>query len=107
MEWAWLAGLLDGEACFRFSGGLPRIILHMTDEDIVKRVADYLGVNYYLRKPKNPKHKDAWQLSVCKTEVVIECYFNIYKYMSKRRQERLDEFAEGWKFKGLQIPPII
>lgn len=44
-EIAWLGGLLEGEGCF-ISGSTsacPRIILQMSDKDVVDRVAAYLG----------------------------------------------------------------
>jgi hypothetical protein len=107
LDWAWLAGLLDGEATFRFGSGLPRIQLQMTDEDLIQRVANFFNVNYHPTKKAQPHHKQAWQLTICRTEVVIEIYFGIYKYMCKRRQARLDEFVEAWKFKGYKVPHAI
>lgn len=52
----WLAGLLEGEACFSLSGGKAnsaRIALSMTDGDIVRRAAAILGTG--VKGPVQPK----------------------------------------------------
>ena len=79
----------------------------MTDEDLMQRVANFFDVKYHPTKKAQPHHKQAWQLAICKTEIVIEIYFGIYKYMSKRRQAKLDEFANAWNFKGYNVPQVI
>mgnify|MGYP004417317377 CR=1 FL=1 len=54
-EIAWLAGLLEGEGCFSFSGK-PRIQLIMTDRDTVEWAATLMNVRCtgpYARKQPN------------------------------------------------------
>ena len=105
LDWAWVAGLLEGEGCFSFaSNGYPRITLQMTDEDIVSRFANYFDVTYHHRPSKNPKHKDTYQVAIIKTEKLIECYLELYNQLGSRRREKLDGFFEFWKSKHKGIP---
>ena len=97
LDWAWVAGLLEGEGCFTFSSnGYPRIQLQMTDEDIVSRIANYFDVSYRLRKSKNPKHKDSFELAIIKTEKLIECYIELFPLLGKRRQQKIQLFHDFW-----------
>ena len=106
LDWAWVAGIFEGEACFSFNHSYPRISLQMTDEDIVKRIARYFDVNYSSRIPKNPKHKTVYVLCIIKTEKLIDCYLELYRYMGKRRSQRLDEFQQYWTNKSLLVPDL-
>ena len=100
VDWAWVAGLLEGEGCFSFnSNGYPRITLQMTDEDIVSRIANYFDVSMHFRPSKNPKHKDTYQLAIIKTEKLIECYCELYPFLGERRRGKLDLFHKFWTLK--------
>ncbi len=104
-DWAWVAGLLEGEGCFSFTGAgrFPRITLQMTDEDIIKRVADYFDVSYGHRPAKTSKHKDVYQLAITKTSKLIDCYTNLYPFLGKRRRQKLDLFYDIWRQKHHQV----
>lgn len=56
MEVAWLAGLLEGEGSFMAgppsSPKLPVVVLSMTDEDVVARVAALWGIRYLTVRPR-------------------------------------------------------
>ena len=106
IDWAWVAGLLEGEGCFSFvgAGRYPRITLQMTDEDIVSRFANYFGVTCHHRPSKNPKHKDTYQACIIKTEKLIECYIELYPFLGERRRKKLDMFFDCWKTKHKGIP---
>ena len=55
-EWAWLAGILDGEGSFTIiKSGYPRITLSMSDESIVSKIAKAFDVNYIRRVDKRNK----------------------------------------------------
>lgn len=41
----WLAGLLEGDGCFSSSGKNINIIVGMTDQDVIERVAQLFGSN--------------------------------------------------------------
>jgi hypothetical protein len=49
LEKAWLAGLFEGEGCVCIVGktdrykGSPRVIIGMTDEDVITRAANLMG----------------------------------------------------------------
>ncbi len=107
LDWAWVAGILEGEGSFIFSGGYPRISLQMTDEDIVRRIADYFDVKVSMRRPKNPKHKDIYQIHIIKREVLIECYLELYKYLGSRRRQAIQKFHYFWTHRrGLLLPDM-
>ena len=55
LDIAWLAGLLEGEGCFRINtrkrdngtiNYYPQLILKMTDEDIIKRAGELMQASY-------------------------------------------------------------
>ena len=68
--------------------------IEMTDKDIIKKVADYLGVSYYCRKKSNPnpKHKPIYRVtkvgSVVKGELK-DLMEKMYPYLSERRKTQL------------------
>lgn len=93
----WLAGLLEGEGSFVVSyqpngKGVPRVVLKMTDRDVVQRVANLwqstlLGPYTY----ENAGHrKGAWvtQVSGRKAETMM---IMLYPHMGARRRARIAE----------------
>lgn len=44
-ELIWLAGLLEGEGCFLWTGNTPVVKVAMTDEDVMLRASKALGCN--------------------------------------------------------------
>jgi hypothetical protein len=57
----WLAGLMEGEGSFQAgppsSPNLPILGIEMTDEDVVRRVADILGVTVQTIAPRRTRWK--------------------------------------------------
>ena len=106
LDWAWLAGVFEGEAAFTFCGKYPRISLGMTDEDIIARVADYFEVNYHLKKAdkRNPVWKPMYQLHIIKTDVLIECFLELFPFLGSRRREAITRFRDYWISKGMNVP---
>lgn len=97
-DWAWLAGIIEGEGCIgvdnkgRRTGGIN---VTMTDEDIVRRLYENFGGR--LRGPsvpKNSKHKPVWYWTVGKKEHVKPILLVIRPYMGQRRGSRIDELLE-------------
>ena len=79
----------------------------MTDEDIVRRIADYFDVKVSMRRPKNPNHKDIYQIHIIKREVLIECYLELYKYLGSRRRQAIQKFHYFWTHRrGLLLPDM-
>jgi len=97
---AWIAGILEGEACFDWNNfytrGMkyPRIRIQMTDEDVIQKLSNLLGGNVYKDVPKNEKHSPAYRLAWYSRDIVEFITRNIYPYMSKRRKAVLDKYIE-------------
>lgn len=65
VEYAWLAGLFEGEGYIAFSKGRPkRLTIEMTDLDILQRVLSTFGGVLYEPKSRNPKWKKTWVWSI-------------------------------------------
>ena len=101
-QWAWIAGLLEGEGCFTISSGYPRIILKMTDKDIVERFANFFGVKVYQRETADPKHKTQWHCQVAKKTLVHNIACHIHEYLGERRRAAIAEWYCLWE--DLKLP---
>lgn len=88
-ELAWLAGLLEGEACFQMNKS-PVINLQMTDEDIISRVAKMWGCPYRSRKRARAEWKQVFYVYVCGAQA-MEIMRLIKPYMGNRRSAKIDE----------------
>lgn len=88
----WLAGLLEGEGCFYFKG-TPKILLSMSDEDIVARVAELFGSTYNKQSPHGIGKKYMFNTSVCGIGA-IEIMNILLPYMGLRRTAKIKEVLE-------------
>ncbi len=90
----WVAGLLEAEGSFMASApsepNRPRIALPMTDEDVVARAADILGVRYNALRSRNEKHKNVFRAMVRGRQAVEQMKI-LYPLMGKRRQAQIDK----------------
>ena len=92
---AWLAGLFEGEGTFLkpspSSPRQPRVSIHMTDQDVVEKVAGLLGVKYiHIRNLKPDKWKQTYRLDI-KGKRAMALMKVIYPWMCQRRRTRIDE----------------
>lgn len=65
-DFAYFAGLFDGEGSIDMSTGrirVPRLKLSMTDYPTIQWLADTFGGNVYFEKPSGSAVKDAWKWS--------------------------------------------
>lgn len=91
----WLAGLLEGEGCFRFRHSNykakryahPAIVLHMTDLDVVERAASLMEIKSIAARA-NPPHKNSFTITLHgrKAEALMRSLFPL---MGKRRQAKI------------------
>jgi hypothetical protein len=94
---AWLAGLLEGEGCFRFGGrSSPVIQLQMTDVDVIKRVARSLGVEAKPQPARAGRFGDKviWRLDIY-GDKATEIMRLILPYMGERRTTKIQEVLTG------------
>ena len=99
-EWAWLAGILEGEGCFTIIGGYPRLVLKMTDEDIVTRVANFFEAKVWHRLKAQSHHKDQYHIQVGKTKLLHHIVLNIWSYLGERRRAAILKWYDLWDTKG-------
>jgi hypothetical protein len=94
-----IAGLLEGEDCFtlqyrRRDGHhyvYPRLLLNMTDRDVVEKAAALVGAKVGVRRhPNRPKWKDAYWFNVSGSRAIAWMQV-VYQFMGQRRRERIRE----------------
>ncbi len=95
----WLVGLLEGEGSF-MSGtpsepNRPRIIIAMTDEDVVARAADICNVSYRKLASRNANHKDVFRTMV-RGRQAVELLKQIYPLMGIRRQAQIRSVIDSY-----------
>lgn len=89
----WLAGLLDGEGCFQLSNGSsPQIVIQMTDEDVIKRVAELWNGNYSKIIVTNPYHSNLFVTRIYSINA-IEWMIKVYPFMGSRRKLKIKEIV--------------
>ena len=94
---AWLAGLLEGEACFSiYSNGGIGIQLGMTDEDVIKRVSILLGTRYHKAAPSTKGHKPVYVLCVLSAKAA---YYmgQVLPHMGDRRAEKIKKCLASYE----------
>jgi hypothetical protein len=100
-EIAWLAGLLEGEGCFMSVPSqrhYPLIVITMTDQDIMQRVADMFEVRlwevdpvkYQPLKLDGTPRKTQWKATIGGVRAA-KWMRVVYPWMGERRRARIDE----------------
>jgi hypothetical protein len=103
----WLAGLLEGEGHFGFYGskrgdrtvgGSARILLGMSDRDVMERARDLMGFRPLLfrRKPSPLSTRPCWQFSLCGRRAAGWMML-LYPLMGERRREQIRESLVLWR----------
>jgi hypothetical protein len=99
-ELAWLAGLLEGEGSFwmltSHVGGkryrYPKIVVSMTDRDIIERVAHLFGRSVYDVPPSrgHPNRLPAFRAQISGA-AAAQWMRDLYPWLGRRRQGKIDE----------------
>lgn len=94
LDLAWLAGLLEGEGSFQrgvpSKPTQPRVMLNMTDEDVVTRAARVMGVVSVVRVRVQPGRKPVFQIALRGARAVALMQL-LRPLMGQRRQRQIDE----------------
>jgi hypothetical protein len=95
-DFFWLVGLLEGEGSFSpgppSAPNLVRISLHMTDEDIVAKVASLWGQSYH-RVQQARAERMGWKSSyqvLVRGRPALELMKLMLPYMGQRRQGQIE-----------------
>ena len=83
---AWLAGIIDGEGSFGCYKDRCVMVVEMTDEDTVRKVAQLWERK--VRTRQRDARKRVFSVSVC-SKPVIAWLLALYPYFSARRQEQV------------------
>ena len=105
-DWAWIAGLLEGEGCFGVQDGYCRIYLNMTDEDVVSKFARLLDGNLRTQDMSkyNPKAKLSYRVTISHRDKVASILTAIFPFMSARRRESIKAMVDAFKAKNYDVP---
>jgi hypothetical protein len=89
---AWIAGLFEGEGCIDMHGSNSRLILNMTDEDVIRKLRRIAGVGavYGPRKIAKPHHKPIFCWKVTNRLDVYALLAAIYPFMGVRRASTIE-----------------
>lgn len=110
-EWAWVAGIIEGEGCLRYSEQSIRgywsteVRVRMTDLDIIERLRDVTGVGnvlgpYIRPKPRKPIYE--WRVSKkLDARLVLQ---NVRPWLGRRRGAKADLILAA--FPALKPYPI-
>lgn len=98
---AWVAGILEGEGYFGYSGNTPRITVGMTDEDTIDKVSNIIGGSRYTEIPKDIRTNNKTVfLAAVAGDTAIQWMMTIYSLMSSRRQAKIREILWNWSNKN-------
>lgn len=100
VELAWVAGILEGEASFGFSGSLlkrrqMRAQCGMTDADVIDRLHKLCGGNVTVRKFK--AYKDLYVWTLTKRSELIPFLRQLQPLMGVRRSARIQELLNYYE----------
>lgn len=94
-EAQWLAGLLEGDGMFCISGRTPRLVLQMTDKDVVDRAATLLGSNTWGPSAPKPPRKPVWACGA--TGLTAIEWMRVLRYMlGERRRAQILTVVKQW-----------
>lgn len=115
----WLAGLIEGEGCFyvhtkiykRQNGTTtykqPKIIISMTDKDVIERVAKMFGCFVQVQsKTANANKGGKIQYTAFSTgNKAIAWMMTLYSLMGTRRKAKIKEVISMWKvYEKVKLP---
>ena len=110
---AWLAGLLEGEGYFGSirtagaSGGYPMVKLQMTDEDVVRAAARFIGAPSVWRiEPRRSGWSPTFNCGVSGVAAVT-LMRNVRPHMGERRRQVIDSAIEVHRPIRLVKPPAM
>lgn len=94
LEFYWLVGILEGEGSFQkpppSQPNRPRVVLRMTDMDIVERASKQLGHHFKKYKGSKDNYKDIYEIRMTGKKAV-SAMKTLYPYMGRRRKEQIEK----------------
>ena len=88
----WAAGLFEGEGCISSRNGRSYLLcLQMTDEDVVKRFADWAGVGKFRARPVLEGYKPVFEWRTSHRRDVQSVLNRLLPHLGARRAEKARE----------------
>jgi hypothetical protein len=94
---AWGAGIFEGEGSIGIIKGRVRVVVHMTDVDILEKLRDNFGGVIYDAKKQKEHHKQSWKWTITSTPACIGFLLKIKPFMGIRRSARIDEAVNAFE----------
>jgi hypothetical protein len=93
----WMTGLLEGEGSFLVNAddNRPTVQLRMTDQEVVKRYATYLGISVQVVRQTRDNRQPIY-VAVVRGASAVELMHHLAPRMSQRRQARIAEILDGY-----------
>ncbi len=119
VDLAWLAGLMEGEGTFYLNNQhphrsetylYPKVVIGMTDEDIIKRVHQIMRFGKVwgpYRPPSRSQHQASWHWLPRKSTEALATMKLLQPHLGQRRQEQIQRVLEGHTLRHLPPEPII
>jgi hypothetical protein len=98
----WLAGLLEGEGCFRWNVDTAHISLRMSDRDVVERAHRLLGATQGIvvqepeRKPGINSKRTMYRVQICGKRA-MGWMMTLYPLMGERRRAKIRDVIATWR----------
>ncbi len=111
LEWAWIAGLFEGEGSIIKRTKSPgyNLVLSMSDKDVVERLHSFVGGHLYVVPPRQSHHKVQYRWELFNRLEVGLVLTKILPYLGERRTAKAVE-AITWCYskplpRGREHPP--
>lgn len=100
LDWAWLAGIFEGEGCIGFTArSSVSLSLTSTDKDVVDRCLEVTGVGTVIEQKRQDRkrHKRCWRWTIQKSDDVEVVISRIEDQLGLRRWAKAQEAKERLK----------
>lgn len=96
---AWVAGIVEGEGWIGHDkrSVTPKIKVHMTDEDVIRRLHKITGVGNVSRPYPLPSGKLSWTWRVERPRQSAGLLMTLLPFLGERRFNKAKEVLMGWK----------
>jgi len=97
---AWAAGLFEGEGCLSKDGDKWRLIVVMTDVDVIMHFASIYDLTVKSFNFTQPEHyKQCFTTRTGKRDLIFKIVSDFYPYLGERRREKCNEFLAWYQEK--------
>jgi len=99
-EFAWAAGIFEGEGCLAKKATGWMLQVRMTDVDVIDHIASVWDVTYRMETKKaKPHYKPTAVIQISKRDTIFEIVSEMYPYLGARRREKCNEFLQWYAAK--------